>query len=251
MSTVPPQPTICPSLDLPNPAALGLRFAGADRWTQHTFTAPKPASVSRRRRNPSRPCTSWPKVLQDFVPKRRATAVARLSLRGYHVVADGLCNHRHASLSRRPHRRRSGRPCRSAATPPGEFSWTTSRDHYRHHRELVRTMPGSLMARRRGARVARFLANSPTVRRAGVPRPYHCRRPPGIGSYLGLTLETWPRVFAWPTRSHPVAHELELRDVDQLRVLQNCTSATARQGTRRGEPSDAPHVTGGHPRAAA
>jgi CRP/FNR family transcriptional regulator len=68
-----------------------------------------------------------------------------------------------------------------------------------------------------------------------------------IGSYLGLTLETVSRAFSALADGgliHVAQREVELCDVEQLRVLQKLHPSTAaRAGSRRGERPTRRNVT--------
>jgi len=111
----------------------------------------------------------------------------------------------------------------------------------------LRSLIGTLGAE---ARVARFLANfADRCGRAGRPaaRVTLPMTRQEIGSYLGLTLETVSRAFSALADAgliHVAQREVELCDVDQLRVLQKLhPSATARAGSRRGDRPTRRNVT--------
>ena len=174
-------------------------------------------------------------------------------LRGDLVGADGLCNHRHASYAvALTEAEVVVVPFRSIAHLGRSLDDFEQIIYRAISRELVtdhslRSLVGTLGAE---ARVARFLANF--ADRCGSPgRPATRITLPmtrqEIGSYLGLTLETVSRAFSALADSGLVRvaqREVELCDVDQLRVLQKLHAATApRAGGRRGDRPTRRNVT--------
>jgi CRP/FNR family transcriptional regulator len=174
-------------------------------------------------------------------------------LRGDLIGADGLCSHRHASYA--------------VALTDAEVVVVPFRcishlgrslDDFEQiiyramSRELVtdhalRSLVGTLGAE---ARVARFLANfADRCGRAGCPatRITLPMTRQEIGSYLGLTLETVSRAFSALADAGLVRvaqRELELLDIDQLRVLQKLHAGSApRSGPRRGDQPARRNVT--------
>jgi CRP/FNR family transcriptional regulator len=174
-------------------------------------------------------------------------------LRGDLVGADGLCNHRHASYAvALTDAEVVVVPFRSIAHLGRSLDDFEQLIYRAISRELVtdhslRSLIGTLGAE---ARVARFLANfADRCGRAGRPaaRITLPMTRQEIGSYLGLTLETVSRAFSALADAgliHVAQREVELCDVDQLRVLQKLhPSATARAGSRRGDRPTRRNVT--------
>lgn len=166
-------------------------------------------------------------------------------LRGDLVGADGLCHHRHASYAvALTDAEVVVIPFRSIAQLGRTLDDFEQLIYRAISRELVtdhalRSLIGTLGAE---ARVARFLANfADRCGRAGCPATRFTlpMTRQEIGSYLGLTLETVSRAFSALAEAgllQVAQRELELLDVDQLRVLQKLHAATpARGGVRRGE----------------
>lgn len=166
-------------------------------------------------------------------------------LRGDLVGADGLCNHRHASYAvALTDAEVVVVPFRSIAHLGRSLDDFEQLIYRAISRELVtdhslRSLIGTLGAE---ARVARFLANfADRCGRAGCPavRITLPMTRQEIGSYLGLTLETVSRSFSALADAgliHVAQREVELCDVDQLRVLQKLHATTAaRTGARRGD----------------
>lgn len=166
-------------------------------------------------------------------------------LRGDLVGADGLCNHRHASYAvALTDAEVVVIPFRSIAHLGRSLDDFEQLIYRAISRELVtdhalRSLIGTLGAE---ARVARFLANF-ADRCGGAAGPATRFTLPmtrqEIGSYLGLTLETVSRAFSALAEAgllQVAQRELELLDVDQLRVLQKLHVATpARPAPRRGD----------------
>ncbi len=174
-------------------------------------------------------------------------------LRGDLVGADGMCNHRHASYAvALTDAEVVVVPFRSIAHLGRSLDDFEQIIYRAISRELVtdhalRSLVGTLGAE---ARVARFLANF--ADRCGRPgRPAIRFTLPmtrqEIGSYLGLTLETVSRAFSALAEAglmNVAQRELELHDVEQLRVLQKLhPSSGARPGTRRGDRPTRRNVT--------
>jgi CRP/FNR family transcriptional regulator len=164
-------------------------------------------------------------------------------LRGDLVGADGLCNHRHASYAvALTDAEVVVIPFRSIAHLGRSLDDFEQLIYRAISRELVtdhalRSLVGTLGAE---ARVARFLANfADRCGRAGRPasRITLPMTRQEIGSYLGLTLETVSRAFSALADAGLVSvaqRDLEIRDVEQLRVLTKLHPATgARAATRR------------------
>ncbi len=166
-------------------------------------------------------------------------------LRGDLVGADGLCNHRHASYAvALTDAEVVVVPFRSIAQLGRSLDDFEQIIYRAISRELVtdhalRSLVGTLGAE---ARVARFLATF-ADRCGGAAGPATRITLPmtrqEIGSYLGLTLETVSRAFSALADAGLIRvaqRELELHDVDQLRVLQKLHPSTApRAGARRGD----------------
>ena len=166
-------------------------------------------------------------------------------LRGDLVGADGLCNHRHASYAvALTDAEVVVVPFRSIAHLGRSLDDFEQLIYRAISRELVtdhalRSLIGTLGAE---ARVARFLANF-ADRCGGAGQPATRFTLPmtrqEIGSYLGLTLETVSRAFSALAEAgllQVAQRELELLDVDQLRVLQKLHAATpSRPVARRGD----------------
>lgn len=174
-------------------------------------------------------------------------------LRGDLVGADGLCNHRHASYAvALTDAEVVVVPFRSIAHLGRSLDDFEQIIYRAISRELVtdhslRSLIGTLGAE---ARVARFLANfADRCGRAGRPaaRITLPMTRQEIGSYLGLTLETVSRAFSALADGgliHVAQREVELCDVEQLRVLQKLHPSTAaRAGSRRGERPTRRNVT--------
>lgn len=165
-------------------------------------------------------------------------------LRGDLVGADGLCHHRHASYAvALTDAEVVVVPFRSIAQLGRTLDDFEQLIYRAISRELVtdhalRSLIGTLGAE---ARVARFLANfADRCGRAGCPATRFTlpMTRQEIGSYLGLTLETVSRAFSALAEAgllQVAQRELELLDVDQLRVLQKLHAATPARGVRRGE----------------
>lgn len=166
-------------------------------------------------------------------------------LRGDLVGADGLCNHRHASYAvALTDAEVVVVPFRSIAQLGRSLDDFEQLIYRAISRELVtdhalRSLIGTLGAE---ARVARFLANF-ADRCGGADHPATRFTLPmtrqEIGSYLGLTLETVSRAFSALAEAgllHVAQRELELLDIESLRVLQKLHPATVNRGpARRGE----------------
>jgi CRP/FNR family transcriptional regulator len=174
-------------------------------------------------------------------------------LRGDLVGADGLCNHRHASYAvALTEAEVVVVPFRSIAQLGRSLDDFEQIIYRAISRELVtdhalRSLVGTLGAE---ARVARFLATfADRCGRAGRPatRITLPMTRQEIGSYLGLTLETVSRAFSALADAGLVRvaqRELELYDVEQLRVLQKLHPSSApRAGARRADRAVRPNVT--------
>ncbi len=166
-------------------------------------------------------------------------------LRGDLVGADGLCNHRHASYAvALTDAEVVVVPFRSIAHLGRSLDDFEQLIYRAISRELVtdhalRSLIGTLGAE---ARVARFLANFADRCGRGA-EPYARITLPmtrqEIGSYLGLTLETVSRAFSALADAGLVRvaqREIEMHDIDQLRVLQKLhATGGARPAARRPE----------------
>ena len=174
-------------------------------------------------------------------------------LRGDLVGADGLCNHRHASYAvALTDADVVVVPFRCIAHLGRSLDDFEQIIYRAISRELVtdhalRSLVGTLGAE---ARVARFLANfADRCGRPGLPATRFTlpMTRQEIGSYLGLTLETVSRAFSALADAglmQVAQRELELHDVDQLRVLQKLhATATARGASRRGDRAKRGNVT--------
>ena len=166
-------------------------------------------------------------------------------LAGDLIGADGLCNHQYASYAvALTEAEVVVVPFRSIAFLGRSLDDFEQIIYRAISRELVtdhalRSLIGTLGAE---ARVARFLALfSDRCGKAGrsatrVSLPMTRQE---IGSYLGLTLETVSRAFSALAEAgliHVAQREVDLLDIDQLRVLQklNATESAARRaGARR------------------
>ncbi len=166
-------------------------------------------------------------------------------LRGDLVGADGLCNHRHASYAvALTDAEVVVVPFRCIAQLGRSLDDFEQIIYRAISRELVtdhalRSLIGTLGAE---ARVARFLANfADRCGRAGQPATRFTlpMTRQEIGSYLGLTLETVSRAFSALAEAglmQVAQRELELHDVEQLRLLQKLHGPSgARPAVRRGD----------------
>jgi CRP/FNR family transcriptional regulator len=165
-------------------------------------------------------------------------------LKGDLVGADGICNHRHASYAvALTEAEVVVIPFRSISHLGRSLDDFEQLIYCAISRELVtdhalRGLIGTLGAE---ARVARFLANF-ADRCGHAGRPLTAMTLPmtrqEIGSYLGLTLETVSRAFSALAEAGLVRvaqRDVELLDVEQLRVLQKLhTSPASRASQERG-----------------